>query len=608
MRRFSIKSRVLLLGFFGVLVGLFILGVISVDALQKAQEQIFNERLELAKSTAHQIDARIQFELTTMESFTRFDGINLADSDFQPEQHLLSTLNRTGYFACDVFITDQNGVVLIAEPADSPLIGNDLSNLPHIKAALQSGLPQVSNHFKCDILGQPNSIALIAPIKDKDGKVLGLLAGVTNPRSRASFNLTSEFPTIPGGHMDLVDSNRNVLASSNANFIAQPSHHKSILKLLEEQQPAILQDEFTEPNGQPGGYSLLIYAPLENAPWGVIIAQPEEIALQPVVILRGQFIAAGIAIGLIALLLIFMETVAIIHPLEQLLKATRQLSAGNLSAPLKISGRDEFTELTRSFETMRQRLAEWGNTLNEAVNARAHELSTLYDISTSLRSTESVDEILKVVLEKTLSSLKADAGIIFQWDETSSQLAARCAQGAFEELLGLRCSLGEGICGYVVRQHKSCEFTRADVTQPSEYQPREFLKYTECGICAPMLLNEQLVGVLTVANTGLRAWSNEDKNLLQAIADMATSAIQRASMHEELEHLFIEVVRTLTAAIDARDPYTHGHSAGVAHLSQRLARKNGWNETELELLDYAAFLHDVGKIAIPDHILKKMSR
>ena len=61
----------------------------------------------------------------------------------------------------------------------------------------------------------------------------------------------------------------------------------------------------------------------------------------------------------------------------------------------------------------------------------------------------------------------------------------------------------------------------------------------------------------------------------------------------------------MVTAIDARDPYTRGHSEGVTRLVVALARRLGWEGADLEMLEFAALLHDVGKIAIPDSILRK---
>lgn len=69
-----------------------------------------------------------------------------------------------------------------------------------------------------------------------------------------------------------------------------------------------------------------------------------------------------------------------------------------------------------------------------------------------------------------------------------------------------------------------------------------------------------------------------------------------------------EIVTTLTSSIESKDEYTNGHSERVANYSVLLAQKAGWSNTKCDQLWMEAVLHDVGKIGIPDEILKKTSR
>ena len=76
----------------------------------------------------------------------------------------------------------------------------------------------------------------------------------------------------------------------------------------------------------------------------------------------------------------------------------------------------------------------------------------------------------------------------------------------------------------------------------------------------------------------------------------------------ELEQAYIATVKVLSAAIDARDPYTHGHSTRVAVLSLKMGKALGFSKRELEDLEIACLFHDVGKMRTPDHLLFKEGR
>lgn len=76
----------------------------------------------------------------------------------------------------------------------------------------------------------------------------------------------------------------------------------------------------------------------------------------------------------------------------------------------------------------------------------------------------------------------------------------------------------------------------------------------------------------------------------------------------ELEAAYLNTVKVLAAAIDARDPYTHGHSTRVSQLSKKLASRIGLSKEQIEELEVACLFHDIGKIKISDLILRKKGR
>ena len=74
---------------------------------------------------------------------------------------------------------------------------------------------------------------------------------------------------------------------------------------------------------------------------------------------------------------------------------------------------------------------------------------------------------------------------------------------------------------------------------------------------------------------------------------------------KENEQLFLNVVSSLAGAIDAKDPYTNGHSSRVADYAKEIARRYGYNLKEQSDIYIMALLHDVGKIGVPDNVINK---
>ena len=73
----------------------------------------------------------------------------------------------------------------------------------------------------------------------------------------------------------------------------------------------------------------------------------------------------------------------------------------------------------------------------------------------------------------------------------------------------------------------------------------------------------------------------------------------------DMREAFLDTIKSLSLAIDAKDPYTKGHSLRVADYVVLLARELKWPEDKVEFLHYISMIHDVGKVTVPEHILKK---
>ncbi len=96
-----------------------------------------------------------------------------------------------------------------------------------------------------------------------------------------------------------------------------------------------------------------------------------------------------------------------------------------------------------------------------------------------------------------------------------------------------------------------------------------------------------------------------ESNLMETAASFLSSQARNASLISELEELVTTVVRVLVATIEAKDPYTRGHSERVAAYARAIGVEMGYSQEEASRVYFAGLLHDIGKIAIPDAILNK---
>lgn len=107
----------------------------------------------------------------------------------------------------------------------------------------------------------------------------------------------------------------------------------------------------------------------------------------------------------------------------------------------------------------------------------------------------------------------------------------------------------------------------------------------------------------------LKARIRSQLRMRQAEADLAMAnrnlKLRTTDLVERQRSLFLSMVRSLVSALEAKDKYTRDHSSRVTEYSLRISRSMGLDERELNDLEMAAILHDVGKIAIPEKILNK---
>lgn len=93
--------------------------------------------------------------------------------------------------------------------------------------------------------------------------------------------------------------------------------------------------------------------------------------------------------------------------------------------------------------------------------------------------------------------------------------------------------------------------------------------------------------------------------LLYLIAGFFSLSLENAYLFDDLKRGYFDTIRAVTNSIEARDPYTRGHSQRVGEIAKTIAEELDWSQEEKDVIDWGAALHDVGKIGIPDVILKK---
>lgn len=125
-------------------------------------------------------------------------------------------------------------------------------------------------------------------------------------------------------------------------------------------------------------------------------------------------------------------------------------------------------------------------------------------------------------------------------------------------------------------------------------------------IAVPIICNESLMGVVFVFNHNADAdFNSTDARLLHSVTDRTATYLENVLLYGDLNNLLMGLLHALVSSIDAKDPYTCGHSNRVALISQLLAEKVSQPALQPHRVYLGGLLHDVGKIGISELILCK---
>jgi HD-GYP domain-containing protein (c-di-GMP phosphodiesterase class II) len=127
------------------------------------------------------------------------------------------------------------------------------------------------------------------------------------------------------------------------------------------------------------------------------------------------------------------------------------------------------------------------------------------------------------------------------------------------------------------------------------------------GALAPVRVREERVGALLVNQTTAPHVRSEHAAGLMTLATLAGVAILEARRHQKSEEIFMGVIVSLTMALEAKDPYTEGHSVRVAAYSEAIGKAMGLPPPALDTIHRTCLVHDIGKIAVDEAILAKES-
>jgi HD-GYP domain-containing protein (c-di-GMP phosphodiesterase class II) len=239
----------------------------------------------------------------------------------------------------------------------------------------------------------------------------------------------------------------------------------------------------------------------------------------------------------------------------------------------------------------------------------------LLEVSRILSSSLNLNTVTDLVLRESTKTMRADHASLFLIDESMKHLVLEKVRGFSKDEIDNIKLMGswEVINNQLIKKkkplivnnlHNNPLFRSKSLPFSSEKLPISSF------LAVPLIKENRIIGVLIVSNRKKsgRVFNNEDKRLMVTLSNHIAIALLNATLYQRLKNLFISTVKSLVRAVDAKDPYTSGHSERVMKYSLAIGKEIGLKEDVKENLGLSSLLHDVGKIGVKESVLLKPSR
>ena len=247
--------------------------------------------------------------------------------------------------------------------------------------------------------------------------------------------------------------------------------------------------------------------------------------------------------------------------------------------------------------------------ISERNDRRQQELETLSVIHTTILSGSSEPAVVEEITKRIAQVCGAKICTITVPVGTTGQrpfLPSGFSEEVFTRFFPEGAPYGEGVDGWAML-HQRVAASKNIFEDPRYDQLRNFaaLAGFVSAAAAPVELDADLYGALLICYPHEHEFQPDELTRLERLAQQTELAIRSVRQRESLSRFAFETALALTEAIESRDPYTGGHCRRLADHAGQVATKLVLPPKEIEVVRLGAALHDMGKIVVPDSILKK---
>jgi signal transduction histidine kinase len=528
---------------------LAIFAFVAISNIRQSTQQLLGEQVLRARILAENLDSnlgQVAGLLTILAS-----EINAADphSNLQDWGAIFQKDFRS---VQGVYLFDRQARLVVST---APALELDWAQVPALRISSAGEARRIS----IEGLPRPYAIVVIPVLQPGANASQASLAAILDLSDPNIFLAEGSLGLQHNGVLQILDGQGQVLVSTPPERTLTPSTTEKIIsQLFVEGQPRVEACLGCEGDKVDETGTVIAFAPLSKAPWGVVIWHDSEELFAPVRRLATQTLLLGFVAFVGALLLVLLTTRSVITPVQVLTDATRKIGEAQFDAPAlkavestlasSLSGknarRDEIGLLSKSFLAMCHRLRlsmEETHALNREldgrVQARTQQLSTLNAVAMTVNQSLNLKDILERALDEVLHLTGIDMTAIFLLDPATGRLKLNAYRGLSEHAARLAYQVGllDGSCGGVLELGRAVVVP--DISQHrgrgAESLQRE---HVTAMMHVPLMTRDHALGSMCLGTHDNLKFDEQEQKLFTAIGNQIAIAVENARLYAEVQH------------------------------------------------------------------------
>jgi len=248
-------------------------------------------------------------------------------------------------------------------------------------------------------------------------------------------------------------------------------------------------------------------------------------------------------------------------------------------------------------------------------NVRLKETVSLFNISEAIASAVNSDSLHQIILMSALSQTRSTRAALCVFDDSRRVLDVRAILGA-EVARPLRPNYaGYPAVDFITQNSKPLllytgkEHPLAGEIDVMEYKTSifpELFPFEKEMVLLPLKIQDTMMGLILISKRAAEGgFTRSDMQVLSIIANQASVALHNSRLMKDLERGYMNTLLSLNLVLEAKHPYTRGHTQRVTQYSLMIAKAMSLGEEEIRIIRDGSTLHDIGKVGVSEEILNK---